>query len=88
MASKNTGNENGANYSPPRGLKDIFASESKTSEFETYLRAIDEENEDLVMVTRLRFVLQCRKLNGCIQSLDNANSSQNDKKPTEIQVIT
>ena len=31
-------------------------------EFESFLQAIDQENEDQVMVTRLKFVLKCRVL--------------------------
>ena len=72
----NNGSGQDSNYSPPRGLKDIFASKSTTGEFKSYLGEIDKENEDQVMVTRLNFVLQCKRLNNGITSIDIAPSAQ------------
>ena len=96
LDSSNIGSGNGANYSPPRGLKDIFSSESKTQEFEAYLEEIDNENEDQVMVTRLHFVLQCKKLDNSIKSIDlcepstqisfNSLDMSDNQTKTEIKV--
>ena len=93
--SSNSGEINCANYSPPRGLKDIFSSKSKSLEFETFLAAIDEENEDQVMVTRLKFVLRCRLLGSCVKHKDigsssdemqNTQENKNLQKENEIRV--
>jgi len=84
LDSASTGSNNSANYSPPRGLKDILASESKTREFETFLSGIDEENEDEVMVTRLRFVMMCRNLHQELKSIDtNVLATDLSKNPPE-----
>ena len=51
-------------------------------EFESFLQAIDQENEDQVMVTRLKFVLKCRVLanlwknNSAISSRDASVTSK------------
>ena len=63
--------ESSGNYSPPRGLKDILSSETRTNEFRSYLDGIDEENEDNVMVLRLDFVLACRKMQRLIHGRDS-----------------
>ena len=60
MASTSNVSVRSGSNSPPRGLKDILSTEQKTFEFESFLEAIDQENEDQVMVTRLKFVLKCR----------------------------
>ena len=62
MASTSNVSVRSGSNSPPRGLKDILSTEQKTIEFESFLEAIDQENEDQVMVTRLKFVLKCRVL--------------------------
>ena len=54
--------ENGGSNSPPRSMKDILNSESKTLQFRQFLASIDEENENNVEVHRLDFVLACRKM--------------------------
>ena len=54
--------DNGGSYSPPRGMKDILNSDSKTAQFRSYLKTIDEENENTVETLRLDFVLACRKM--------------------------
>ena len=62
MASTSNISVRSGSNSPPRGLKDILSTEEKTIEFELFLEAIDQENEDQIMVTRLKFVLKCRVL--------------------------
>ena len=62
MASTSNVSVRSGSNSPPRGLKDILSTEQKTFEFESFLEAIDQENEDQVMLTRLKFVLKCRVL--------------------------
>ena len=62
--------------SPPRGLKDILSTEQKTIEFESFLEAIDQENEDQVMVTRLKFVLKCRVLANLWRSSSDTSSNE------------
>ena len=54
--------ENAGSNSPPRSMKDILNSESRTKQFRTFLSSIDEENENNVEVLRLDFVLSCRKM--------------------------
>ena len=51
-------------------------------EFESFLQAIDQENEDQVMVTRLKFVLKCRVL---ANLWENKNS---DISSSEASVIS
>ena len=62
--------------SPPRGLKDILASEQKTKEFHSYLTSIDQENEDTVMVLRLDFALACRKMSKMLSGQTSIPLSQ------------
>ena len=81
---------NGANYSPPRSLRDIFSSESKTREFEYFLAEIDEENDDEVMVTRLKFILKCRNLGNDVRLRDDGSTpemrlSNTDKENGQTQ---
>ena len=45
-------------------------------EFESFLQAIDQENEDQVMVTRLKFVLKCRVLANLWKSISDISSSE------------
>merc|ERR1712150_419019 len=67
-----TGLENGGSNSPPRSMKDILNSESKTLQFRQFLASIDEENENNVEVHRLDFVLACRKM---LQILSGVHSN-------------
>ena len=53
-----------------------MSSESKTREFESFLAAIDEENDDEVMVTRLKFILKCRNLGNDIRLGDDGSTSE------------
>ena len=56
----------------------------KTLEFKTFLASIDEENEDEVMVTRLKFVIECRKLHQEMQfDEDRRILSEQPRVPTE-----
>ena len=64
--------ENGGSNSPPRSMKDILNSESKTLQFRQFLSSIDEENENNVEVHRLDFVLACRKM---LQILSGVHSN-------------
>ena len=45
-------------------------------EFESFLQSIDQENEDQVMVTRLKFVLKCRVLANLWKSNSDISSSE------------
>ena len=65
--------DNGGSYSPPRGMKDILNSESKTSQFRTFLNTIDQENENNVEVLRLDFVLACRKMGQLLSGSSHSN---------------
>ena len=76
MASTSNVSINSGSNSPPRGLKDILSTEQKTVEFESFLEAIDQENEDQVMVTRLKFVLKCRVLANICRSNSYISSNE------------
>ena len=65
--------DNDGSYSPPRGMKDILNSESKTSQFRSFLTTIDEENENNVEVLRLDFVLACRKMGQLLTGTGHSN---------------
>ena len=65
--------DNGGSYSPPRGMKDILNSESKTTQFRAFLKTIDEENENNVEVLRLDFVLACRKMSQLLSGTSHSN---------------
>ena len=65
--------DNGGSYSPPRGMKDILNSESKTTQFRAFLKTIDEENENNVEVLRLDFVLACRKMSQLLSGTCHSN---------------
>jgi len=71
LAKKNFDND--GSYSPPRGMKDILNSESKTSQFRSFLRTIDEENENNVEILRLDFVLACRKMGQLLAGTGHSN---------------
>ena len=76
MASTSNVSVRSGSNSPPRGLKDILSTEQKTMEFESFLQAIDQENEDQVMVTRLKFVLKCRVLANLWKSNSDISSNE------------
>ena len=80
MASTSNISVRSGSNSPPRGLKDILSTKQKTMEFESFLQAIDQENEDQVMVTRLKFVLKCRVL----ANLWKTNSDISSSEPSVI----
>merc|ERR1712150_360915 len=65
--------DNGGSYSPPRGMKDILNSESKTTQFRSFLKTIDQENENNVEVLRLNFVLACRKMGRLLSGTSHSN---------------
>jgi len=65
--------DNDGSYSPPRGMKDILNSETKTSQFRTFLNTIDQENENNVEVLRLDFVLACRKMGQLLSGSSHSN---------------
>ena len=48
--------------SPPRGISGILNTASYTENFRRYLNAIDEEKDDDTEVTRLDFIIKCRRL--------------------------
>ena len=76
MASTSNVSVRSGSNSPPRGLNDILSTEQKTMEFESFLQAIDQENEDQVMVTRLKFVVKCRVLANLWKSNSDISSSE------------
>ena len=61
--------------SPPRQLKDIYASDILAEEFKNYLLEIDAENENTTLQTFLNFVMKC----------DQIRQNPNNKK--EVQKI-
>ena len=61
--------DNTGSHSPPRSMKDILNSETKTTQFRAFLSKIDEENENNVEVLRLDFILACRKMQNLLSSL-------------------
>ena len=48
--------------SPPRQLKDIYASDILADEFLDYLKELDAENENVTLQTYLNFVIKCDQL--------------------------
>ena len=78
-SSSKSNSENTGSNSPPRRMKDILTSESKTKEFRSFLASIDQENEDdKVEVMRLDFILACRQMQQLVSGKSsNPLSTQN-----------
>ena len=78
-SSSKSNSENTGSNSPPRRMKDILTSESKTKEFRSFLTSIDQENEDdKVEVMRLDFILACRQMQQLLSGKSsNPLSTQN-----------
>jgi len=83
--------DNGGSYSPPRGMKDILNSESKTTQLRSFLKTIDQENENNVEVLRLNFVLACRKMGQLLSGTSHSNplvSSTNRAKGVTVTRVS
>ena len=78
--------ENGGSNSPPRSMKDILNSESKTLQFRQFLSSIDEENENNVEVHRLDFVLACRKMLQILSGVPSNPLAQSAALNSEVVV--
>jgi len=78
--------ENGGSNSPPRSMKDILNSDSKTLQFRQFLSSIDEENDNNVEVHRLDFVLACRKMLQILSGVHSNPLAQSTALNSEVVV--
>ena len=86
-SSSETNFDNTGSHSPPRSMKDILNSESKTTQFRSFLSKIDEENENNVEVLRLDFILACRKMHHLLSGI-NSNPLSTSTNHGNVVTVT